>query len=55
VAGPPASVEEHEQVVWHYAGRTRDPATGLADQDAIVVFENGKVKEVRFTPTGARK
>jgi len=50
LVGPPAGVEEHERTVWHVAGRTRDPATGLVDQDAIVVFKDGKVEEVRFTP-----
>lgn len=55
LAGPPTSIEGGERPVWHVAGRTRDPATGLIDQDAIVVFQDGKVKEVRFTPAGARK
>ena len=48
--GPPSSAEGGEPEVWHYAGVTRDPATGKMDADAAVVFENGRVKEVRFKP-----
>jgi hypothetical protein len=52
-AGQPTSIQENEPITWHYAGRTRDTATGHIDRDTIVIFENGRVKEVRFAPADA--
>jgi hypothetical protein len=48
--GAPNRIDIGPPEVWHYAGITRDPATGKIDQDAAVVFKYGRVAEVRFTP-----
>jgi hypothetical protein len=48
--GAPNRIDIGPPEVWHYAGITRDPATGKIDQDAALVFKNGRVAEVRFTP-----
>jgi hypothetical protein len=48
VGAPSKGVELGPPEVWHYAGVTRDPATGTVDLDAAVVFQGGLVAEVRF-------
>jgi len=55
VGAPSKGVELGPPEVWHYAGVTRDPATGKVDFDAAVVFENGRVREVRFKSAGDMK
>jgi hypothetical protein len=50
LGAPSKGVEMGPPEVWHYAGVTRDPDTGRIDRDAAVVFENGVVTEIRFTP-----
>jgi hypothetical protein len=48
--GAPNRIDIGPPEEWHYAGIARDPATGNIDHDAAVVFINGRVAEVRFTP-----
>jgi hypothetical protein len=55
LAGQPSSIQENEPITWHYAGRTRDTATGHIDGDAIVIFENGRAKEVSFAPAEVQR
>jgi hypothetical protein len=53
--GAPNRIDIGPPEVWHYAGITRDPATGKIDRDAAVVFKSGRVAEVRITPAARAK
>jgi hypothetical protein len=53
--GAPARVTAGAREEWHFISLTRDPQTGLVDQESIVAFENGRVVEVRFVPAAIRK
>jgi hypothetical protein len=55
VGAPPKGVERGPPEVWHYAGVTRDPATGTVDLDAAVVFQGGLVADVRFVAASGGK
>jgi hypothetical protein len=47
--GPPKrETESPKRVVWHYQGRTSDPATSQLDGEAQVVFENDRVVRVDY-------
>jgi hypothetical protein len=49
-AGAPDRTEEPEggTSIWHYYKRTRDPASGQVDSDAILYIHNGAVAAVYF-------
>jgi hypothetical protein len=51
----PDRVDERKRRTWHYTGRTRDTETGLPDKVTAVVFENGRVPEIRIYPGNAPK
>jgi outer membrane protein assembly factor BamE (lipoprotein component of BamABCDE complex) len=45
---PRTTSQEGSMSYWHFAERTKDPLTGVADSDVQVVFDHGRVVAVNY-------